>query len=133
MRASPPRPDGSNASEPRSAVEKLEEDAVLTGLAAAGALRGLEVAAVVVVGLLVCPPLAILVVVVVVPLLTIALIAALVAAVLTIPYLIVRHFRSPHAGHGPLLAHRLRVAARAILDLAPHRIDAAARRLHSGR
>jgi hypothetical protein len=133
MSASPPRPHGSDAYEPRSAAEKLGEDAVLTGLVAAGALRGVEVAAVVLLGLLVCPPLAILAVVVVVPLLAIALIAALVAAVLTIPYLLVRHFRSPHGGHAPLLAHRLRVAGRAVLDLAPHRIDAAARRHHSGR
>jgi hypothetical protein len=119
--------------EPPTPVEKLEKDALVTGFAAAGALRAFEVAAVVLLGLLVCPPLAILVVVVVVPLLVIALVAALLAAVLTVPYLLVRHLRGHHGGHASLLGHRLRVASRALLDLAPHRIDAAARKLHSSR
>ena len=82
--------------EPPSRVEKLEKDALVTGFAAAGALRAVEVAAIVLLGLLVCPPLAILVVVVVAPLLVIALVVALLAAVLTVPYLVVQHFRSPH-------------------------------------
>jgi hypothetical protein len=116
-----------------STVEKLEEDALLAGVAAAGALRAVEVAAVVLLGLLICPPLAILAVVVVVPLLAIALVVALLAAVLTVPYLLVQHLRSHHGGHASLLAHRLRVTGRAVLDLAPHRIDAAARKFHSGR
>jgi hypothetical protein len=116
-----------------SPVEKLEKDALVTGLAAAGALRAVEVAAIVLVGLLVCPPLAILVVVVVVPLLVIALLVGLLAAVFTVPYLLVQHLRGHRGGHASLLAHRLRVAGRALLDLAPHRIDAAARKLHSGR
>jgi hypothetical protein len=119
--------------EPSSPVEKLEKDALVTGFAAAGALRAVEVAAVVFLGLLVCPPLAILVVVVVVPLLVIALAVALLAAVLTVPYLLVQDLRSHHGGHASLIAHRIRVAGRAVLDLAPHRIDAAARKLHSGR
>jgi hypothetical protein len=119
--------------EPPSPVEKLEKDALVAGFAAAGALRAVEVAAVVLLGLLVCPPLAILVVVVVVPLLMIALVVALLAAVLTVPYLAVRHFRSPHGGHASLLAHRLRVAGRALFDLAPHRIVADVRQRHSGR
>jgi hypothetical protein len=119
--------------EPPSPAEKLEKDALVTGVAAAGALRAVEVAAVVLVGLLVCPPLAILVVVVVGPLLAIALVGALLGAVLTVPYLIVRHLRGHHGGHAPLVAHRLRAAGHALLDLAPHRIDAAARKLHSGR
>jgi hypothetical protein len=119
--------------EPPSPVEKLDKDALVTGLAAAGALRAVEVAAIVLVGLLVCPPLAILVVVVVVPLLVIALVGGLLVAVLTVPYLLVQHLRGHHGGHASLLAHRLRVAGRALLDLAPHRIDAAARKLHSGR
>jgi hypothetical protein len=87
----------------------------------------------VLVGLLICPPLAILAVVVIVPLLAIALVVALLAAVLTVPYLVVQRARHHHGGHASLLANRLRVASRAILDLAPHRIDAAARKLHSGR
>ena len=116
--------------EPPSTAEKLEDDALVVGVAAAGALRAVEVAAIVLIGLLVCPPLAILVVVVVVPLLVIALVVALLAAVFTVPYLIVQHVRSPHGGHASVLAHRLRAAGRALFDLAPHRIAAAARNLH---
>jgi hypothetical protein len=122
-------PGGPDVSEPRSTIETLEEDAALAGLAAAGALRAVDVAAVVLIGLLVCPPLAILVVVVVVPLLVMALVLGLLAAVLTTPYLLVRHFRSHHGGHASVLAHRLRLAGLALFDLAPHRIDAAAREL----
>ena len=48
-----------------SHTEKLESDALVAGEVAAGALRGVEVAAVVLIGLLVCPPLAILATVVV--------------------------------------------------------------------
>jgi hypothetical protein len=119
--------------EPLSTTEKLEEDATLAGLAVAGGIRAVEVAAIVLIGLLVCPPLAILVVVVVLPLLAIGLAVALLAAVVTIPYVIVQRFRGHHGGHAAVLAHRLRVAGRAFLDLAPHRIDAAARKLHAGR
>ncbi|HET8754642.1 MAG TPA: hypothetical protein VFM58_01445 [Solirubrobacteraceae bacterium] len=111
-----------------STVEKLEDDAALAGLAAAGTLRAVEVAALVLVGLLVCPPLAILVAVVVLPLLAIALVVALIAAVLSVPYLLVHHFRNPDGGHAALLAHRLGHAGRALLDLAPHRIVSEARR-----
>jgi hypothetical protein len=114
-------------------TEKLENHALVAGTVAAEALRGVEVAAVVLIGLLVCPPLAILAVVVVVPLLVIALIGALIGAVLSAPYLLVHHFRSPHRGHWSLLAHRLRRAARAVIDLAPHRIVADARTADPGR
>src|SRR5262245_48009039 len=116
-----------------STVEHLEQDALDAGYAAAGAIRGVEIAAIVLLGLLICPPLAILAVVVVVPLLAIGLVVGLLAAVVTVPYVIVRRLRGHHGGHGALLARRLRIAGRAVLDLAPHRIDAAARRLHSGR
>ena len=119
--------------ESHSTVEKIEQDALVSGYAAAGALRGVEVAAIVLLGLLICPPLAILAVVVVVPLLAIGLVVGLLAAVITVPYVIVQRVRGHHGGHGALLAHRLHVAGRAVLDLAPHRIDAAARKLHSGR
>ena len=111
-----------------SPAEKLEEDALLAGEAAAGALRGVEVAAVVLLGLLVCPPLAILVVLVVVPL----LVLGLLVAVLSAPYLLVHHLRGHH-DHLALLAHRLRRAARALIDLLPHRIVADARKVGSGR
>jgi hypothetical protein len=115
-----------------SPVEKLEQDALVTGFVAAGAVRAVEVAAVVLLGLLVCPPLAILVVLVVVPLLVAALVLGLLAAVLSAPYLLVHHFRSPHGGHLSLLAHRLRGAGRALIDLAPHRIVADARKVGPG-
>ena len=111
-----------DTSEPPSPAEKLENDAVVAGFAAAGALRAVEVAAVVLLGLLVCPPLAILVVVVVVPLLALGLLIA----VLSTPYLLVHHLRGHH-DHLSLLAHRLRRAGRALIDLLPHRIIADAR------
>ncbi len=121
------------SSAPPSTAERLEGDAVLAGAAAAETIRAVEVATIVLLGLLVCPPLAILAVVVVVPLLLIALVLGLLVAVLSVPYLLVHHFRGSHGGHRSLLAHRLRHAARALTDLAPHRIAGDARKLHSGR
>jgi hypothetical protein len=118
-----------DAYEPYSPAGKLEEDAALAGLAAGEALRAVEVAAVVLLGLLVCPPLAILAVVVV-PLLVTALVLGLLAAVLSTPYLLVHHFRGHQGGHPALLMHRLRAAGRTALDFAPHRIVADARKLH---
>ena len=109
-------------------LEKLEEDASLAGVAAGDALRAGEVALVVFLGLLVCPPLAILVFVVFAPLLVAALIGGLLFAILSAPYLLVHHFRGHDRGHLPLLAHRLRHAGRALIDLAPHRIVADARK-----
>lgn len=114
-------------------AETLEKDAELAGVAVAGSLRAVEVAAVVLLGLLICPPLAILVVLVAIPLLVTALVLALLAAVLGTPYLLVQHFRGHPGGHLSLLAHRIRVAGRALLDLAPHRIHAEARRVGSAR
>jgi hypothetical protein len=113
--------------------EEVEHIASEAELAAGGGLRAVEVAAVVLIGLLVCPPLAILVVVVAVPLLATAVLIGLLAGVLWTPYLLVRHFRGDHAGHASLLAHRLRRAGRALFDLAPHRIVADARKVDPGR
>jgi hypothetical protein len=123
----PPGPDA------HSLAETFEEDASLAGVAAADTLRAGEVALVVLIGLLVCPPLAILVFVVFAPLLVAALVVGLVAAILSVPYLLVHHFRGHDGGHLPLLRHRLRRAGRALVDLAPHRIVADARRLHADR
>ena len=109
--------------------EDIEEAA---GFAAVGALRAVEVAPLVLIGLLVCPPLAILVVLVVVPLLVMGLVLGLLAAVLATPYLVVQVLRGQR-GHASLLAHRLRHAGRALVDLAPHRIAADARRLQPER
>jgi hypothetical protein len=104
----------------------LEQEAEVAGVAVAGSLRAVEVGAVVLIGLLVCPPLAILAVLVVVPMLVIAVVLGLLAAVLATPYLLVQHLRGNHV-HLTVLKHRLRVAGRAVLDLAPHRIHHAAR------
>ena len=109
-----------------------EEEAEAVEVAAIGAVRAIEVAPFVLVGLLVCPPLAILVVLVVVPLVVMALVAGLLAAVFATPYLVYQHVRG-HRGHLPLLAHRLRHAGRALVDLAPHRIAGGVRALHPSR
>jgi len=121
----PPGPDA------HSLAETFEEDASLAGVAAADTLRAGEVALVVLIGLLVCPPLAILVFVVFAPLLVAALVVGLVAAILSVPYLLVHHFRGHH-DHVSLLRHRLRRAGRALIDLAPHRIVADAREADAG-
>jgi hypothetical protein len=115
---------------PHSRSEEIE---AVAALSVGGGLRAVEVAAVVLLGLLVCPPLAILTVVVVLPLLVIALVLGLVVAVLSIPYLLVHHFRGHERRHASLLAHRLRGAGRAIRELAPHRIVADAGKAEHGR
>jgi hypothetical protein len=111
-----------------SHTEKLERDALVAGEVAAGTLRGIEVASVVLIGLLICPPLAILVTVVVLPLLVIATAVGLLLIVLSLPYLLVHHLRGGDGRHLRLLAHRLRHAGRALIDLLPHRIVAGARK-----
>jgi hypothetical protein len=105
----------------------LEADLVGAGLSA------IEVAAVVLVGLLVCPPLAILVFVVAAPLLVGAVVLGLIGAVIATPYVLVQHFRGHPGGHLAVLVRRLRHGGRALVDLAPHRIHADARRLDLGR
>ena len=109
-----------------------DDELELAGDAAVGALRAFEVAPFVLIGLLVCPPLAILAVLVVVPIVVMALVLGLVAAVFALPYLAFQHIRG-HRGHAALLAHRLRQAGRAILDLAPHRVAADVRAMHASR
>ena len=113
--------------------ERIEHLALEADVAVGGGLCAVDVEAIVLVGLLVCPPLAILVVVVAVPLLVTAVVLGLLAAVLATPYVLVRHLRGHPGGHLALLAHRLRHAGRALFDLAPHRIHADARRLNPGR
>jgi Flp pilus assembly protein TadB len=112
------------ANEPPSPAERLETDAAY---AAAAGLSAVDVTAVVLLGLLICPPLAILVVLVAGPLLVIALFLGLLYAVISIPYLLVHRLRNHHGDHLSLFAHRLRHTVRALIDLAPHRIVAAAR------
>ncbi|MGZ4248041.1 MAG: hypothetical protein ACXVUE_07005 [Solirubrobacteraceae bacterium] len=125
-------PVGPHSHEPPSQAQKLEDEASLAAGAGAGALGAVKVAAVVVLGLLVWPPLAVIFFVMVVPALVVALVVGLLVAVLSTPYLLVHHFRGEHEGHLPLLAHRIRRAGRALIDLAPHRIVADVRRGASG-
>jgi len=110
-----------------SATERVEQVAYEAGLAGALTLRAVEIGSLVLIGLLVCPPLFILVVVVVVPLVALTVLVSLVAAVLAAPYLIVRHVGGHGAGHA-VLWHRLGRAFHALLDIAPHRLLAGIRR-----
>jgi hypothetical protein len=129
-----PKPvTSSDAYEPRSASEEIEQVASEAEVAAGGALRGVGLVAVVLLGLLVCPPLAILVVVVVAPLIVIAIGLGLIVGVLSAPYLLVHHFRAHDGRHLSLLSHRLHRAGRALVDLAPYRIVADARKVDAGR
>ena len=121
-----------HAPEPYSATERIEEVGADVGLAGALSLRAVEVGIVVLIGLLVCPPLFILVVVVVVPLVALAVLVSLVAAVLAMPYLIVSHVRGHRGGH-EVLRRRLGHAFHALHDIAPHRLLAAIRRSHAAR
>ena len=57
-----------------------------------------------------------------------ALVLGLIVAILSTPYLLVHHLRGGDGGHFKLLAHRLRHAGRALLDLLPHRIVAGAQK-----
>ena len=115
-----------------SAKERIDEVGSEIGLVGALTLRAVEVGALVLIGLLVCPPLFILVVVVVVPLVALTVLVSLIAAVLATPYLIVRHARGHRAGHA-VLRHRLGGAFHALLDIAPHRLLTAIRRSHPAR
>ena len=112
----------SQQSPPRTGVEEIEEVATETGLAIALALRAAEISVAVLIGLLVCPPLAILTFLVVVPLAALTLAVSLVAAVLAAPYLLVRHLRGHEVPHATVFAHRARHAVHAILALLPHRV-----------
>jgi hypothetical protein len=132
---STPEPSGhqpSHPNEPHSATERIEDVASEIDLVGALTLRAVEVGTLVLIGLLVCPPLFILVVVVVVPLVALTVLVSLIAAVLATPYLIVRHVRGHRAGHA-VLRHRLGRAFHALLDIAPHRLLAAIRRSHPAR
>ena len=120
------RHESLHPNEPYSDTERVEEVGSEIGLAGALTLRALEVGTLVLIGLLVCPPLFILVVVVVVPLVALTVLVGLIAAVLATPYLIVRHARGHRGGHA-VLRHRLGHALHALLDIAPHRLLAAIR------
>jgi hypothetical protein len=109
-------------------IEEIEETASFVGLAVALVLRAVEISAVVLLGLLVCPPLLILTFLVVAPLVALAVVVSLVGAVLATPYLLVRHLRGHPVPHAPVFARRLRHAGRAVADLLPHRVVREVRR-----
>src|SRR5688500_3338288 len=112
--------------EPYSVTARFVKIGLGIGCAGALTLRAFVVGTLGFVGLLVCPPLFILVVVVVVPLVALTVLVCLIAAVLATPYRIVRHARGHRGGHA-VLRHRLGHALHALLDIAPHRLLAAIR------
>jgi NhaP-type Na+/H+ and K+/H+ antiporter len=88
-----------------SPVEAGEELIEVTG----GGLRIAEIGLVILLGLLVCPPLAILAVVVAAPLIAISLLVATAVAAIAVPTFLVRRVRAHHRAHGStLFLHRLR-------------------------
>jgi hypothetical protein len=93
------------APEHLTVVDASEEVLEVTG----AGLRVAEVALVVLVGLLVCPPLLILAVIVAVPALAITALVAAVVAAIAVPTFLVRRVRAHHRAHGTtLFLHRLR-------------------------
>lgn len=120
-----------HAYDPPTTAEKLEAESLVAAEVAAAGLRAVEVAAVVLLGLLICPPLAILAVLVVVPTAVLALVLGLLAAVLYTPFFVVHHERGTGHSHSTLIRQRLRHAAHALRDLLPHRIVADARKARS--
>jgi len=71
-------------------------------------LRIVEIAAVTLLGLLVCPPLLILATVVAVPLIAIGLVVGAVVAAVVVPIALVRRVRAHHREHGTtMFVHRL--------------------------
>jgi predicted membrane metal-binding protein len=114
----------------RSPAEMLDDNVSVAGLAVGTGLRAIEFGPLVLLGLLICPPLAILAVLVVVPIVVMGLVFGLLALVVATPYLLFQSVRGHHH-HAALLAHRLRTAGHAVLDVAPHRIVADARQARS--
>jgi NhaP-type Na+/H+ and K+/H+ antiporter len=74
-----------------------------------GGLRIAEIALVIFIGLLVCPPLLILAVVVAVPVIAVGAVVAAVAGAIAVPTLLVRRVRAHHREHGStMFLHRVR-------------------------
>ena len=93
-----------HAPEHLTVVDASEEVIEVTG----GGLRVAEVGLVILLGLLVCPPLAILAVVVAVPAIAISALVAAVVAAVAVPTFLVRRVRAHHRAHGStLFLHRL--------------------------
>jgi predicted membrane metal-binding protein len=106
----------------RSPLERTEEELSWAGLAVAGTIRTGELAAIALIALLVCPPLAILTVVVVVPLIALAVVIGAVAAVIALPVFVVRHLHRHRAPHAHALVHRLAQLGRTDSALAASRV-----------
>ena len=71
--------------------------------------RAVEIALVVLLGLLVCPPLLILAVVVTAPLIAISAVVLAIVAAIAVPTALFRRVRAHHRAHGStLFLHRLR-------------------------
>jgi uncharacterized membrane protein len=74
-------------------VERVEDDLSKVGLVVAEGVRAVEIAAIVLLALLVCSPLMILAVIVLVPALAMLAVVALAAAVIGLPVVAVRRLR----------------------------------------
>jgi hypothetical protein len=96
-----------HTTEPTHKTEILKASAPFVEFAAAATVRAVEVAAVVLLALLVCPPLFILVVVVAVPLVALVALVAAAAAIVAVPYRLARHLRGRRAHHTSLVLRRL--------------------------
>jgi hypothetical protein len=103
-------------------LERAEEEFSWVGLAVAGTLRAAELAVIVLIALLVCPPLAILTVVVVVPLIALAVVIGAVAAVIALPVFVVLHLHRHRAPRADELVHRLARLGRNDAALAASRV-----------
>jgi predicted membrane metal-binding protein len=95
------------AHEPPGSIEHAEQVLSWAGVAAVATLRVVELAAIAVAALLVVPPLAILVVVVVGPAIALTALVALVASVVAVPVLVVRHAHRHRAAHAHQVVRRL--------------------------
>ncbi len=90
-----------------STVERSEEALSWLGVAAVATVRVVELSAIALATVFVAPPLVILAVVVVVPLLALAAVVGLVASIVALPVVVVRHTHPHRAEHAHRLVHRL--------------------------
>lgn len=111
-----------NATEPRTDLERAEEELSWAGLAVAETLRVAELVAIALAALLVCPPLLIALVVVVVPIVALAALAAAIASVIALPVLVVRHFHRHRAGHAHERVRRLGELGRTRMNTATSQV-----------
>ncbi len=88
-------------------IERTEADLSWAGLAVAETIRAGELAVFAIGALLICPPLAILAVVVIVPAVALAAVVGAVAAVISLPFFVVRHLHRHRAGVAHERVHRL--------------------------